>query len=133
MKKAIIAVVALVLVGVVAFGVYTLVLNNPEKRIIGKWMDEKSNYGFEFKEDGSVSFPIEFFNLGFEADIDGKYTLDTKKDTITFTFSFFSISYEKKYDFVLKGDTLTLTNDNNKSTVFYRQTGKAQTQATSAK
>lgn len=130
MKKAIIAVVALVLVGAVAFGVYTLVLNNPEKRIIGKWMDEKSNYGLDFKEDGSVSFPIEFFNLGFEADIDGKYTLDTKKDTITFTFSFFSISYEKKYDFVLKGDTLTLTNDNNKSTVFYRQTEKAQTNPT---
>jgi hypothetical protein len=102
--------------------IFLTVVNNPEKQIIGKWVDANTNYGFTFAEDGTVTFPIEFFDLGFEADINGKYEVDKKDDEITFTFSFFSIDYSKTYDFDIKGDALTLTNDSSgKSTVFTKQ------------
>jgi len=101
--------------------IFLTVVNNPEKQIIGKWMNASSSYGFEFAEDGTVQFPVEFFDLGFEADINGKYSIDKKDDEITFTFSFFSIEYSKTYDFKFKGDSLTLTSDKDKTTIFTRQ------------
>ncbi len=121
MKKLIVALVAILIVAALAF-TYIFVINNPEKQIIGKWLDATENYGFEFAEDGTVKFPLEFFNLGFEADINGKYVVDKKAETITFTFSAFTLDYSRTYSMIIKGDSLTLTNaKTGKSTIFTKQ------------
>ena len=101
--------------------IFLTVINNPEKKIVGKWMGTSSGYGFVFYEDGTVNFPVEFFDVGFEADINGKYSIDKKDEEATFTFTLFSVEYSKTYDFIIKGDTLTLTNDKRKATVFIKQ------------
>jgi hypothetical protein len=121
LKKLIGMVAGVILVAAIAV-VFIFVANNPEKKIIGKWTDANTNISLEFMEDGTVKFPIEFFNQAFEADISGKYLIDKQNDKITFTFSFFSIDYSKLYSFEIKGDSLTLTNDSSgKSNVLTKQ------------
>ncbi len=120
MKKVIGLLAGAVVIAAIAF-IFLSVVSNPEKQILGKWTNTSSGYGFVFSEDGTVKFPVEFFDVGFEADINGKYSIDKKEDKITFTFSFFSVEYSKIYDFEIKGDTLTLTNDKRKATVFIKQ------------
>ncbi len=121
MKKVIglVAVLAAVVLG--AF-VFMTVANNPEKRIVGEWTNVNNNYSLKFSENGEVDIPVEFFDVGFEADITGKYSLNKKTEEITFSFSFLLVEYNKTYDFRIKGDSLTLTSESTgKSTVFTRQ------------
>jgi hypothetical protein len=122
LKKFICAATGIIIIAAIVLSFGGCIFDNPEKQIIGKWMDATDNYGFIFAEDKTVTFPLEFFDLGFEADINGTYAIDKKADTITFTFSAFSISYDKTYTFLIKGDSLTLTNTKSgTSTVFTKQ------------
>ncbi len=121
MKK-IVGLVAVLTAVVLGAYVFMTVMNNPEKKIIGEWTNENNKYSIKFSENGDVDIPVEFFDLGFEADITGKYSMDKKEKNITFTFSFLLVDYSKTYDFKMKGDSLTLTNESTgKSTVFTRQ------------
>jgi len=108
LKKLLGAFVALVLVAALAC-TYVFVIKDPEKKIVGKWANSTGNIVFEFTEDGKVNLPIDFFNLGFEADINGTYKIDKKADTITFYFTFIMIDYSRTCDFKFKGNNLTLT------------------------
>ena len=107
MKKAVIGLVAVVAVAAVVFAFFFV--NNPERKIIGKWANSSGNIVFEFSEDGKVKIPIDFFNLGLEGDISGTYVINKKADSITFNFSFLLIDYNRTCDFEFKGDTLKLT------------------------
>lgn len=112
-----------VLIAAIAF-LFLILANNPENRIVGKWTDASTNYSFRFTEEGKVYFPVEYFNLGFgfEGDIDGTYVIDKKDDKIIFNFNFYTNNYSKTYDFKIKGDALTLTNEaTGKSVVFTKQ------------
>jgi uncharacterized protein YxjI len=100
---------------------FVTVVNNPEKKIIGEWLNINSQYSIRFADNGNVDIPVEFFDLGYEADIRGEYSIDNKDDEITFAFSFFKVDYNKTLDFQIKGDSLTLTNSSGKSTVFIKQ------------
>ena len=126
MKK-IVGLVAVLTAVVLGAYVFMTVMNNPEKKIIGEWTNENNKYSIKFSENGGVDIPVEFFDLGFEADITGKYSMDKKEKNITFTFSFLLVDYSKTYDFKMKGDSLTLTNESTgKSTVFTRQKSAEQ-------
>lgn len=113
------AVLTAVVLGAILF---LSVANNPEKKIVGEWTNDNNKYSLSFSENGSVDVPVELFDLGYEADITGKYLIDKKEDKITFTFSLFEVDYNKTYSFKIKGDSLTLVNDTaSKTTVFTRQ------------
>lgn len=121
MKK-IIGLVAVLTAVVLGALVFMLVVNNSEKRIVGEWTNANNNYSLAFSENGEVDIPVEFFDVGFEADITGEYSLNKKDEEITFTFTFLLVDYSKTYSFKIKGDSLTLTNDSTgQPTVFTRQ------------
>lgn len=124
MKKLLGSLVALVLVAALAGSYYVFVIKDPERQIVGKWKNPETNIVFEFNEDGHVTVPIDFFGLGFEADIDGTYVIDKKTDTVAFTFSFGLnlIKYNRTCDFKFEDDKLTLTDQKTeKSMIFTRQ------------
>lgn len=121
MKKIIglVAVLTAVVLGAFAF---MSVVNNPEKRIVGEWRNPNNNYSLKFSENGKVDIPVELFDERFEGDETGEYSINKKEKEITFTFTFFLVDYNETYDFKIKGDSLTLTDDSTgQPTVFTRQ------------
>lgn len=120
--KRIIGLVAILMAVILGAYVFMTVVNNPEKKIVGEWANDNNKYSLKFSENGNVDFPVELFDLGYEADITGGYSVDKKADKVTFTFSLFEVDYSKTYDFKIKGDSLTLTGGTaGQSTVFTRQ------------
>ena len=127
LKKSILVLAAIIAVAAVAF-YYVSVTNNPEKQIVGKWVNSTENSGFEFFDDGRVkmtyaNFTIPILEIPFEGDVEGTYTIDKKAETITMTGTFFVKSVSMTYDFKIDNETLTLTNKNPvKSVVYIKQT-----------
>lgn len=121
MKKIIglVAVLAAVVLGAVVF---MAVANNPEKNIVGEWINENNKYSLKFSKNGDVDVPVELFDLGFDPNVMGRYSVDKKAEKVTFSFSVFKDDHTMTCGFVIIGDSLTLTDDTTgKSTVFVRR------------
>jgi len=105
---------------------------NPQKQLLGKWMDSSGLSGYEFLEDGKVkrtmfSFTVPIVEKEVNGTFDGFYTLDKKEDTlkIVITISNFGISVDSTYKFEIDEDTLTLTDTKtNKTTSYTRQSAE---------
>lgn len=123
MKKSFFVLVAIIAAAAVAF-YYVTVINNPERQIVGKWMNSTGSSGYEFFDDSKVkmtyaNFTIPILDIPFEGDVDGTYVLDKKAETITMTGTFFVKSVDITFNFKIDGKTLTLTNPDNGNAVTY--------------
>ncbi len=124
MKKIISAILVLVVLAGIGYGVWTVydheVLSNPEKQIIGEWKTENELFYFTFNEDGTVSGKIDLPIIG-DASINGTYTLDRETEELTITYSIGSLSYNDKNKFSIAENVLTITNEKTDiQTVYYR-------------
>ena len=116
-KKPIIIAVSVVLVIGIVFGILAIcgVFSSGGSSIVGKWeLDSKAvdslgvSASLEFTNDGKCITGISGF------DIEGTYTLDG--DKLTMTYTFFGITNSEEYTYSISGDTLTLSNGTLQST-----------------
>ena len=138
MKKAIIIILALVVLGCGGWLVYDRVIMNPERLIVGEWQNDSANMlYYRFNDDGTMQGRVKI--LGLDTSIDGTYTIDRETSTLSITYKVTVLALSTTYDvnktFVIDGDKLTLTEDGNVST-FTRVTeganNQAETQASAA-
>lgn len=129
MKKIIAAVLVIAIIAAGGFLVYNKVIMSPKRQIVGTWENaEIPNLGYTFNKDGTMTGTVNLPLFG-EVTINGTYTMDEKAGTIDIVYTYLSISYTDKRNFVLEGDNLTLSDtDTNYVGKFVR----AGAQATSA-
>ncbi len=114
MKKVISLVMIVAVIGVGGWLIYSQVLTNPERLIIGKWdctsengIEGVANFeGYEFLEDGRV---IVKGTLLAELEYEGKYTINKDKGTVTITYEVLGFSYNDESTYAFDGDKLSLT------------------------
>lgn len=98
---------------------------NPEKEIIGKWMDSASMSGYEFNDDGTVkviyvNLTIPVLNVPVSGSVVGTYQLE--KETLSITYSLHSRMYNKIYAYEFRDKALVLSElDTGESSVYIRQ------------
>ena len=115
MKKIIALVLVVAVIGVGGWLLYSQVITNPERLIIGKWdctsdngIEGIANFeGYEFFEDGRVNVKAVMFT---EITYEGKYVIDKENDTLTVTYEVLGFTYNDVSTYVFDGDTLSLTN-----------------------
>ena len=91
--------------------------------LIGKWSDSAQMSGFEFFEDGKVSFTyanLASLGISFDGKLDnGTYTLNGNK--LTIAYSIYSATIDNTYEISIKDDVLTLKKtDDSKTSTFIR-------------
>ena len=100
--------------------------------IIGKWMDSAGMSGFEFSEDGKVSFTyVNLSSLGVPFDgtaRNGIYTIEG--NIVTIKFSIYTATIDKEYEASIENDVLTMRDVEEKETSTY--TRQAQSGSESA-
>lgn len=103
MKKAIIAILIIALLGGAGFLVYSQ-MTSPEKQIIGKWESESGIGYYDFKEEGVVTIGTSVVSISYN----GTYVIDKENSTVTITYSALGVSYDDKKIFTIDDDKLTL-------------------------
>ena len=92
--------------------------------IVGDWKDGAGASGFNFKDDGTVSFTyidLQFIGYdNFAGSYDGTYIVDD--DTVTIKFSIvYGVTITLNYTYEVSGSTLKMTDDNGNVTTYIRQ------------
>lgn len=99
----------------------------PEKTLaellIGKWTDSAEMSGFEFFEDGKVSFTyanLAALGINFDGKIDnGTYKLE--ENILTIAYSIYSATIDKKYEISIEDDVLKMKDlEEGKTSTFVR-------------
>lgn len=92
--------------------------------IVGDWKDGMGMSGFNFKEDGTVSFTyIDLQFLGYEGlsgSYDGRYTVEGDNVTISFSV-IYGPTFNLKFTYEISDNTLKLTNEKGNTTTYIRQ------------
>ncbi len=91
------------------------------KQLVAEWKDTSSlNSGYKFNDDGTVkityaNFTIPIINQVFNGTIDGIYTTTKEdgKNYVTLSYTVLLTSIEKKYEFSISDNILTLTDPDN--------------------
>ena len=91
--------------------------------IIGKWSDSAEMSGFEFFEDGKVSFTyanLASLGISFDGKLDnGIYSLSGNK--LTISYSIYSATIDKTYEISVEDDVLKLkSTDDGKTSTYIR-------------
>lgn len=80
--------------------------------IIGKWTDSAGMSGFEFFENGKVSFTyanLAALGINFDGKVEnGTYKLDNNK--LTIAYSIYTATIDKQYEISIENDHLTMKN-----------------------
>lgn len=103
--------------------------------IIGKWTDSVNMSGFEFFENGTVSFTyvnLESLNIPFSGTAEnGVYTLEGNR--LTVKYSIYTATIDKTYEISINGDVLSMKDLEEFETLTYKR-AKAEdtTQGTTA-
>ena len=92
--------------------------------IVGNWKDGAGASGFNFKDNGTVSFTyIDLQFIGYDdiaGSYDGTYTVDG--DTVTIKFSIvYGVTITLNYTYEVSGSTLKMTDEKGNSTTYIRQ------------
>ena len=92
--------------------------------IVGDWKDGAGASGFNFKDDGTVSFTyidLQFIGYdNFAGSYDGTYIVDD--DTVTIKFSIvYGVTITLNYTYEVSGSTLKMTDNNGNVTTYIRQ------------
>lgn len=102
------------------------------QQLIGKWTDSAGMSGFEFFENGKVSFT--YANLGalginFDGTVEnGTYKL--KDNTLTIAYSIYKATIDKSYEISIDGDQLKMKNIEDGKVSTYVRGGTAGTTTT---
>lgn len=114
MKKIIAVILAAAVICAGGWLLYSQVLTNPERLILGDWECTSDNgiegvagfEGYEFLEEGKVIVKAKML-----ADVkyEGKYTIDKENETLTITYEVLGFSYDAEYKYSFDGDNLSLT------------------------
>lgn len=105
---------------------------SPGKKLVGKWTDSNKLSGYEFHEDGTVdityvNFTIPIINMPFNGTVKGAYTVGKTDNvnTVTLTYTVFSKSIEKTYQFKVEEAKLTLIDpEDGGSTVYIKESAE---------
>ncbi len=124
MKKALIALLVLAVIGCGVFAGYQVYTKAPENAIIGTWNnDEIDGAYYVFNKDGTMSGKITV--LSVTTGIDGTYSLDKDAKTLSISYQLKSslLSLETNYDVkkafeFTKNGKLILTDENGDTTAF---------------
>lgn len=94
--------------------------------LIGKWSDSAGMSGFEFFENGKVSFTyanLESLGIGFDGKVDnGTYTLEG--DRLTIAYSIYTATIDRTYEISIKDDELKMYDIEELKTSTYIKTDK---------
>lgn len=96
-----------------------------EQKILGAWRDSTGTIGYEFLEGGAckityadVNIPI--INIEYNGTVDGAYSLskdDSGMQHLDVTYTILSKSITRNYTYVIDGNTITLTDTSDGSSV----------------
>lgn len=101
------------------------------KELIGKWTDSAGMSGFEFFEDGKVSFTyanLETLGINFDGKVDnGTYKLEG--NTLTIAYSIYTATIDKAYEISIEDDVLKMKDkEDGKTSSYVRGTASTSTQ-----
>ena len=123
MKKAILALILIAVLGCGAYFGYTFYMNLPEQAIVGRWNNDKVDaLYYVFNKDGTMSGQIEI--LSATVGLEGTYEINGDDSTLTITYQLkssllsFGTDYtvKKAFEFTKDGKLILTDEDGNVST-----------------